>query len=390
MLTFALGIALRVFPFSAFHGVGIDETLYDAYTGQLLKEGLVHYPSIVSAYVEHQKAVAGAILPPTRFLFIGTAALWSSLTGVEPMTALSRTASCFSVLTLCLTFGFMYRMAGRGAALGVTALMACAPTQIHMGQHALVDGFFTFWALLALWLLWENLQRPRNLPLLIAYGTSLALLVLTKESAAFVGFAIVVILVANRWLRFGRVNLPLVLATVLGPLLGALVLIALAGGVENLIQCYTLWISKNTTFDFNILTGDGPWYRYLVDIMLVSPLVLILAIGALFQLDREHHRPQLFAALFVAASYLVMCNLRYGMNLRFANMWDAPLRLVAFTQLGLLADRFGEKWRIFWLATALIGLCIFELWQYNIFAIQYNRFYELIPEVLLRALHILK
>ena len=63
---------------------------------------------------------------------------------------------------------------------------------------------------------------------------------------------------------------------------------------------------------------------------------------------------------------------------------------MAFTQLGLLADRFGEKWRIFWLATALIGLCIFELWQYNIFAIQYNRFYELIPEVLLRALHILK
>ena len=54
----------------------------------------------------------------------------------------------------------MLRMAGRGTALAVLALMACAPTQIHMSQHALVDGFFTFWATLTLWMLWENLRQP--------------------------------------------------------------------------------------------------------------------------------------------------------------------------------------------------------------------------------------
>ena len=46
-------------------------------------------------------------------------------------------------------------------------------------QHALVDGFFTFWALLTLWMLWENLQAPRSWPWLAAYTLSLAFLVLT-------------------------------------------------------------------------------------------------------------------------------------------------------------------------------------------------------------------
>ena len=390
VLVFALGITLRTVPFASFKGAGFDEVLYKAYVSQLLDRGLAHYPSIVEDYIDYQKTLKGSILPPMRFLYIGTSALWSWTSGAKPLTALHQVASTFSILMLGLTFGFMWRLAGRGAALAVTALMACAPTQIHMSQHALVDGFFAFWAVLALWLLWENLQSPRRTGLLVGYAMTLALMVTAKENAAFVFIAIVAILVANRWLHFGTVNRPLVLATLLGPVAGALVLVTLAGGLENIFTCYILSVSKNYTLDFAIKTGDGPWYRYLVDLMLVSPLVLILALGALFQLDRERHRPQLYAALFIAASYLVMCNLRYGMNLRYANMWDAPLRLLAFTQIGLLADRFAGKRRELWITLGVIALCAYDLRQYWIFAIQFDRFYELVPDVLLRALHILK
>lgn len=392
VLVLALGITLRTVPYTAFHGMGFDEAIYQHYTTQVLARGITGYPSVVHDYVEYQKTIPKLILPPVRFLFIGTSALWSYVFGVEPMRALGQVASCFSILTLLLTFVFMRRLAGPGTALAVTALMACAPTQIHMSQHALVDGFFTFWALLVLWLLWENLQSPRKPALLAAYGLSLALLVMTKENAVFVYVALLAILAVNRWLRFGTISGPLLAVTVLGPAVGVLGLAALAGGVGDLVGCYQLSVSRNLTLDFAIRTGDGPWHRYLVDLLLVSPWVLILAIGALFQIDRERHRPQLYVALFIAASYLVMCNIRYGMNLRYANMWDAPLRLLAFTQLGLLADRFAllRRRRTLWLALAVTALCIYDLRQYRILAIDYNRFYELVPEVLLRALHILK
>jgi len=123
--------------------------------------------------------------------------------------------------------------------------------------------------------------------------------------------------------------------------------------------------------------------------MIVSPIVVLLAVGAIFQLTKEQ-RPQLFVLVFVAASYFLMCNVRYGMNLRYANIWDAPLRLLAFTQLGVLAGRFGGKHREIVLAVAIVVLCGLELRQYWIFAIQFHGLYELVTETLLRAVKILK
>src|SRR5438132_1213067 len=105
-----------------------------------------------------------------------------------------------------------------------------------------------------------------------------------------------------------------------------------AGGIGTLFATYRLSVSKNYELEYAILSGDGPWHRYLIDLLLVSPLVLILALGALFNLTREK-KLEWFCVVFVAASYLIMCNIKYGMNLRYANMWDLPLRFLAFSQL---------------------------------------------------------
>ena len=170
------------------------------------------------------------------------------------------------------------------------ALMSCAPTQIHMSQHALVDGFFTFWALLCLWLLWENLQTPGRAAWLVAYTLSWCLLILTKENAFFVFVAVGAILCLNRWFRFGTVDRNLLVCTIVGPLLGVVVLILLAGGLDVLLTTYRLSVTKNYNVTYAILTGDGPWYRYLVDLLLVNPLVLLLALGTVFRLDRQRNR----------------------------------------------------------------------------------------------------
>ncbi len=372
---------------AAFTGIGFDENLYRKYVESLIRVGLGQYPAIVDHYIEVQKTLPGSILPPIRFLYIFAAHAWHSLFGSGALAALHNVASAFSILTLLLSAAFAWRLKGPPCALAVAALMACAPTQIHMSQHALVDGFFTFWALLALWLLWENLRAPRRWPLLVAYLASLALLVLTKENSFFVWIGLIALIVANRWLRFGAVSRELILATVVGPLLGVVGLIFLAGGVSTLVTSYQLSVSKNYQLTYAILTGDGPWHRYLVDLLLVSPIVLLLAIGAAFRLDRTQ-KPELFLSVFIAASYLIMCNLKYGMNLRYANMWDMPLRVLAFSQLGAL---FGPiaRYRRLLMSLSVAAICAFELRQYVALAVQYP-LYELVTKGLLRALHILK
>jgi dolichyl-phosphate-mannose-protein mannosyltransferase len=374
-------------PAAKFSGIGFDEGLYREYVNAVAHAGLTGYPDIVEQYISLQKKLPGSILPPVRFLYIFTAYVWHSLFGTEVLAALHDVAAFFSILTLVLVTVFSWRLRGPAWALGTAALMAVAPTQIHMSQHALVDGFFTFWALLCLWLLWENLRAPRNIGWLVCYTVALSLLVLTKENAFFVFVALIIILLTNRWLKFGFISRELLAATALGPLLGVVALVFLAGGFSTLLMSYQLSVGKNYQLTYAIVTGDGPWYRYLIDLLLVNPVVLILAIGAAFRLDRAQ-KPELFLIVFIAASYIVMCNIKYGMNLRYANMWDMPICFLAFSQITYVFSALG-RYRTVIVCLAVGLLCALELRQYFILFVRYP-LYELVSEGLLRALKILK
>ena len=403
-IIFAVGIFLRITPHAfspgatlqslaplhpqpAFNRIGFDEGLYREYVNALSKDGLGSYPDIVQGYIDVQKKLPGSILPPLRFLYIFSAYIWHSTFGSEALEALYQVAAFFSMLTLALATFFVWRLRGPTWAVAVGALMAVAPTQIHMSQHALVDGFFTFWALLALWLFWENMQAQRDWRWLVAYIVALALLVLTKENSFFVWIALIALLIANRWLQFGTLTRELVIATFLGPLLGVVVLIFLAGGIDTFFQSYQLSVGKNFQLHYAILTGDGPWYRYLVDLLLVSPIVLILACATIFRLNHAM-KSELFMAIFIVASYLVMCNVKYGMNLRYANMWDLPLRFLAFSQIVAFAS-LAKKYRGAIVTGTVVLLAAIELHQYVVLAVRYP-LYELITHDLLQALQILK
>jgi len=375
-------------PAPAYNGLGMDEGLYREYVNAVIRDGIGSYPELIQGYAEAQKEKEGSILPPTRFLYIFAAYSWHSLFGTEALNALRQVAAFFSVLTLALATLFVARLRGPSWAVGMAALMAFAPTQLHVSQHALVDGFFAFWALLSLWLLWENLRAPRNWRWLAAYVVALAFLVLTKENSFFVWVALVAVIVVNRWLQFGTLTREVIVATVLGPLLGVVILIFLAGGISPLVHLYQLSVGKNLHLEYAILTGDGPWSRYLVDLLLVSPIILILAVGRVFQLNRLL-KEEWFMAIFIAASYLVMCNVKYGMNLRYANIWDMPLRFLALGQIVALGSLAKQQYRAVVIAIALALIAAIEFRQYVIMTIQYP-LYELATDLLMRALHILK
>ncbi|MEY2584639.1 MAG: hypothetical protein QOD80_665 [Verrucomicrobiota bacterium] len=374
-------------PKPAYPTIGFDEDLYRKYIEHLDKVGLGSYPEIVDHYRKFQQTLAGSILPPLRFLYILAGYIWHNLFGTDALFALTCVASFFSILTLGLAVLLAWRMKGPAFATMIAALTAFAPSQLHMSQHALVDGFFTFWALLSLWLLWENLQAPRSWKWLAPYVVALALMVLTKENSFFVWVALVALMGANRWLRFGTVTRELLLATVLGPLLGVAVLVFLAGGVGDMIATYQLSISKNYTLKYAIMTGDGPWHRYLVDLLMVSPVILLLALGGIFRLRRDDRVGWFFAG-FIAASYLIMCNVKYGMNLRYANMWDVPLRILAAGAILGLASKL-PRYRQAAIVAGVTLVCLVEFRQYLVLFVNYP-LYELVSEGLLRALKILK
>ena len=387
LLLFAFGVGLRLYPSAGFTGIGYDEHLYQGYVNQLVQHGLTAYPDIAEQYVARQQSLPGAILPPTRFLYIFSAYLWHQATGAESLAALHHVSALFSILSLLLAAVFAFRLGGWKISLAVLALVGCSPLGIHMAQHALIDGVFAFWATLCLWLLWENLRRPNSLPFLASFGFSLALLVLTKENAMFAFLGLLGILFANIWLRFGTVTKALLGTIVLGPLLGVVTLVFLCGSADTFIQTYLLLVSKASVLPYAIATGDGPWHRYLVDLLIASPLILLLAWGRVFKLQLAE-KTSLYLLVFIGSTYLIMCNVRYGMNLRYATIWDMPLRYLAVLSIHDIARHFRKRGPLITVG-AIIFLCAIDLRQYHIFFVEHD-LYELVTSGLLRALKILK
>lgn len=403
-LIFAVGVLLRIYPSAGFTGIGFDEVLYRTYIVMLDEVGIANYPSICENYLSDQRRAENmAKLPPTRFVYIFSGWLGKRISfGDAPpvglkepkaaerdpaLVSLHRVSCLASIGMLALSGLAAWRMFGTAVGLGVLALVATSPTQIHFSQHALIDGFFAMWATLSLWLLWENLQRPAHAIWLTAYGFSLMIMVMAKENAFFVYVALMSLIAANRWLKLGTVTPRLLLVSVLGPLAGVALLILLAGGAAEFAAIYVLLVTKAQNLPYAIMTGDGPWYRYLVELMTVSPIVFALALTGLFTLSRD--RPPYACLLtFVVVSFAFMCNVRYGMNLRYTSIWALPIAAFAAAQLLSIARRAGRHYVL--VAVALFaGVCATELRQYETL-FHDHAIYELAPEGLLRAIKMIK
>lgn len=365
----AFGIFVRVYQSATYTRAGYDEHGYIHFMKQIETAGVLRYDAVVQVFVEKQYQRPDAIVPATRIGFLVPAYLCGKITGSEPFAALRTTSCIASILLLVVCAVFAYRAGGTRSMFGLTLLVATAPLQIYLSQRALIDGYFAFWAVAAVWLAWENLQNPRHWGWLAAYALSLAVLVLTKENAAFAVFALGGVLLLNRFLKLGTVTPQLLAATVIGPAVAVLFLAWMVGGVWEWIEFYRMFVAKSRTNVYSIVAQDGPWYRYAVDFLLMSPLVVALALGHIFQLRKEN-RLDVFMTAFLALSFFAMANVTYGMSLRYAAYWEIPLCWLAMSQVFALSGRFPRVRPSIIAVGLLLIVAVNGLVQYNRFFIE--------------------
>lgn len=389
LVVIVLGVYLRIHSFEKMEGIGFDENIYRRYVEQIAKHGWLHYPEVVEMYITEQKLAPIAFLPPTRVSFLLAATSWQGITGMSSIESVRSISTAASIILLLGVAAFSKRLGGNRLSIVTTTLMAFAPLPLYMAHRALIDGFFATVTFFVMWALWECLQKAKNTGWLIFYGMCLAVLVLTKENAAFVYLAILAILVFHRWLKFGEVTKQLVFVTFLGPLLGAGLLALAAGGAETLFTAYLLNVRMSYNLPYAIATGDGPWFRYLSDLILTSPIIILLAIGGIFRLEFKDKSAWYFT-IFILVSYLIMGNLRYGMNLRYALIWDFPLCYLAGLSLIAIANSCSSPVRQKTiLTTLLITIVYFQLDNYDNIFIK-NEVYDPVPKSLMQALNMIK
>jgi len=108
--------------------------------------------------------------------------------------------------------------------------------------------------------------------------------------------------------------------------------------LDQAIAVFQLLVEKAYTLDFAVQSGDGPWFRYPFDLLLVNPLPALLAFASLFCIRRTQ-RAAAYLACFWIATMVVMSCVRYGMNLRYGNMWDVGIAALAVLQIRQMSER---------------------------------------------------
>jgi 4-amino-4-deoxy-L-arabinose transferase-like glycosyltransferase len=253
--------------------------------------------------------------------------------------------------------------------------MAVAPLQIALAQRALGDAYFAFLAVLCAWFFLESLRAPQSIAWLVAYGFAFSLLVMTKENAAFVCVALMGTWICFLFARTGwPISFALPLVTFIAGALAVIILASLLGGLGEWITFYRMYAAKSADIPYVVQFQGGAWYRYLVDFTLLSPVIVALVFGRIFNINKES-QVDFFCALLLGFSFVAMSAVSGGMSLRFAAYWDFPLRWLAASQVLQFSGKFRRIKPFFALAGLIlmvVAVDLFQYWRYFVHARIYD------------------
>ena len=335
-----------------------DELVYIHYATRISAAGVSQFRALAVEYASNSSLW---VFPnPLRVLYILVTALACRVAGACSGPTIAAVSFLSGIGLVLLTLIMAQRMFGGRVALLSGLLVAFSPLQLALSRRAWQDGLFSLFVLLALWAFWERSRSQWN-GWDILLGGSLVAALLIKESAVILLMILLAFLAGRQWL--GNRALPRarsVVAALLLPLpLAACLLFLLIPDLSLLIRVYRGWLGATQTGPYAIAYSQGPWFRYLIDFVLLSPVTILLAIGSYFrpgseQEDRFLGRSTLF--LFVAFSLVALKNVRY------VSFLDLPIRiLAALTLISLPHHPIGTALRGWGPVIAVFLLAAYDL-----------------------------
>ena len=311
-----------------------DEGYYLSYAEVVHQNGLSGFRDSFDLYVSDSRHW---IYPnPLRVGYFAVAALWIKIFGVSLVPLAYLSAVCHIGFILAVGI-FSYRWFGRARCLMITALIATSPLCLALARRALADSMATFMLALTTGLFIERIRNPASRAVTIAFPIVFALTILVKEHTAFFLVPVLFYTVYD-WLMTRRLPTFSSVFVMFGaPLIvvGTIWLIA-AGGVTPLLELFSMLLEAQTTNVYTTDYGSGPWYRYLIDFLVLSPWTTLfgLAYGVII-IEKIKRRDAgaaevfllfLFAGLVFVLSFLTK-------NARFVIIFEFPLRVFAVLML---------------------------------------------------------
>jgi len=258
-----------------------DEGTYYFYATSVSKYGLSMIPEIGKAFVKSERL---RLQPnPLRVGHILATASWYR---VFPQTyvSLARFSFVCFVLFLAASFFFSRKLLGEDVAYIFTLLLSSSPLLMAMGRRALSDMHANLFCGLAIWLFLCFL-RDRKHTVYALFLLAFTLAILARESSLVAWPFFVLGLLAWKYIYRNDVPLPYLAGIILIPaVIIGVAYIFLFGGISVSIGLFkTLFITHadpaKQISPYALAFCSGPWFRYLIDFVVLSPLTMLLFIA---------------------------------------------------------------------------------------------------------------
>lgn len=367
----------RLGTFSPPQPVGYDESVYRAYAQWIGEHGVGAVRTVARIW-SRDEVLSKASLP-FRLGYLLPSVAACKLGGSYTVTRLAAVSLLFGVATCVVAFLLARRWAGTEAGFATALLVIVSPLGTLLSRRALPETCFAFAVALALLFFdryWRE-GRPADAWLL---GASLWLGFLTKETMVFLYPAFV--LLALCYGRDGwKGKIPVVIPFVVAPLIHLGMVVWLSGGLQAAAELYRHYHTMQSKIPYALKYQTGPWFRYLVDLLLVSPMTTLLAFYGMMTASRATRSVLVFTLTALAFMSVITI-----LNVRFILFLDPCLRWFAIWGVAQICSRFSVRIAFRRMATwlLLVAVVVGDVWQfYRVF--DAGGIYDPVTAELLRA-----
>lgn len=354
----------QFYTFSPLGTLGYDEMVYQFYVQTLEQSGVKGIRAVIHAWPSVEQLNMGPL--PYRFLNTLLGSWADGLLGGETSANLARLSQMFSIGTVLATLLLIRRWFGPTTGLLTAILLVFSPLATHLSHRALQDACVGFFLITSIFF-YDRCWREGKLFDLLLFGAVLLAGFLSKESAIFLypSFFLVACYYALSmdWRRIIPVLIPLFLA----PAIHFGIICWLSGDIQTCLDTYQYYFEMQHKIPYALKFQVGPWFRYLVDFILLSPVTFVLAIiGAAAQPVNHDYSKGRHIALVYLLSGLIVFSLLPLLNVRLVLFLDVFIRLFAVLGALTLCKQFPlNKFLSIYIGLVLALLIVSDITQFH-------------------------
>jgi len=351
-----------------------DEGHYLSYVTALTEHGIKIYPKIYEAYIEDSSRwLYPNPLRLSHYLVVaGFAKIFSpSFNLLTIVSAISHS------LLVGITFLFARRRYSFRISFATAVLLAVSPLALGLGRRALIDSYSILWGGLSIWCFLDCLRYRESWYKWASFIIVFVIAILAKETNVLLSIVFIAWPIISYGKRLDR-KLVMLLG---GSLVGAwgltlLAYILSAGGLSPFLTVVKLILYSPSSNEYALRFGSGPWFTYIVDFILISPITSLFAIGMggiLLAGKREQENSESLFFLFLIASLLFTFSF-FTKNVRYVGLIVLPMSFLTAMFVNELSRRWKGAWQHVFFALVIIAVCTTELVSFKRIFINYQTY----------------